>query len=139
MTAYTLSKLSDECPWVVARMLWHQHDQNRAMTYSTELDSREYGKGFSWVHTTEGINFWKRVINGQTFDLNVVPSYKFGDVITLKYKEKSKRFIVLSWDLPHYAVWVMTERAFEMFMSREASENTRQDLRKMPISNIIWN
>ena len=137
MTQQVLDILSREYPWLIAKMLWYQNKQGRPMTYSLELDSREYNKGFYWKETTEGVPFWSKVLNGKQIPKGF-PEYGFGSSITVIHKGKPKEFKVMSWDLKNHAVWTMTAHAYELFMTREPSDDTRQDLRKMPITNIVW-
>lgn len=134
MTIQTFNLLATSYPNVLARALYYQGNMGRKMTYSLEIDS---SKGFSWKNSSEGVKFWSLVFNGRQFP-NVVKSYKWGDTIKLKYKGKVKEFKFLSWDLPHCAVLVMTTNAFKLFNEREAGENTRQDLRKMSLKDIVW-
>lgn len=134
MLLSTFNILIREHPTIIAKAMYYQYKQGLSMTYSTDLDGK---KGFSWRKTDEGISFWANVINGKQFP-SIIKEYKWGDTIRIYYKGGIKEFVVLSWDLPHYAVLVMTKNAFKLFNEREASENTRQDLRKMSIKNIQW-
>lgn len=134
MTIKTFNLLVSSYPTIIAKAMYWQYKQGKNMTYGLELDGK---MSFSWKHTTEGISYWANVFNGRQFDSSI-KQYKWGDIIKIMYKGKPKEFVILSWDLPHYAVLVMTKNAFKLFNEREAGENTRQDLRKMNIKDIIW-
>jgi hypothetical protein len=144
MTKHIFDEYYKEFPEVLARMMWHQAKQGRPMTFSTDLDSREFNKGFSWQKTPEGISFWSHVMRGyyiasERADVHEsFPHYRPGSIVSIYYNGKPKNYRFIAWDLPGHAIIVMTEVAYALLNSREPSFTNKEEIRRIPLETLIW-